>query len=204
MNLDTKVFRRSLQWTAIGLCVLFVAFYAWQYYVVSYKLPEIGKAPDFVMTDTAGQTQQLSKWDNKVRLVYFFFASCPNVCPPTTNKLAKLQNKLVELGYDRSLVQFVSITVDPEFDTPQRLLDFAKKNGAELDNWSYLTSDLKYTKEVAESFDVGIGRDKDNRLLHNNQITLIDQKGIIRQIYGDPPNQAMDIEQILNDIEKLL
>ena len=199
--MDSKVFRRSLQWTGIGLCLLFAAIYAWQYFYLENQLPDLGKASDFTMQSNVGDKITMSKLDGKVRLVYFFFASCPDVCSPTTKKLANVQSELKKQGYGAADLQLLSITVDPKNDNALKLNEFAVKNGADLDNWSFLSTDFESTKKIANLYKVGVMRDADNRVYHNNQVALVDREGNIRQYYED---SAIQVDQMIKDAKKLL
>ncbi len=199
--MDSKVFRRSLQWSVIGLCLLFAGLYAYQSFVLKNQLPDLGKAENFTMTSSAGPQVEMNTLNGKVRLVYFFFANCPDVCPPTTKKLADVQAELKKRGFGAEDVQFLSITVDPKNDNAEKLNAFAAKNGAQLDNWSFLFTDFETTKKVANQYKVGVVLDADNRVYHNNQVALVDQEGNIRQFYKE---QAIQVKQIIEDTQKLL
>ncbi len=78
-------------------------------------------APDFTLADHTGQPFTLADQRGKVVLLYFGFASCPDVCPATLSDLARVKR---ELGRDANQVQVALITVDPNRDTPQILADY--------------------------------------------------------------------------------
>ena len=85
------------------------------------RLPTIGAAPDFALTSQDGAEVTLGDLRGKVVAVTFIYTWCPDVCPMLTDKMARVQD---ELGPDfGSKVAFVSITVDPERDTPEALKD---------------------------------------------------------------------------------
>lgn len=79
------------------------------------------QAPDFTLADHTGKPFTLADQRGKVVLLYFGFASCPDVCPSTLSDLARVKR---ELGRDGSQVQVALITVDPNRDTPQILADY--------------------------------------------------------------------------------
>lgn len=96
---------------------------------------------------------------DKVVVIDFIFTRCAGACPMLTAKLNAVRRELGELFGDR--VRFVSISIDPEFDTPQELAYFAKKHGAQHPEWIFLTgkkADVKavvsrlgqWTEEVSE------------------------------------------------------
>ena len=88
------------------------------------RLPTIGAAPDFALTSQDGAEVTLAALRGKVVAVTFIYTSCPDVCPMLTDKMARVQD---ELGPDfGSKVAFVSITVDPERDTPEVLKGYAE------------------------------------------------------------------------------
>ena len=95
------------------------------------RLPTIGPAPDFSLTSQDGATVALRGFAGRSLAVAFIYTSCPDVCPLLTEKMAQVQD---ELGPDfGSKVAFVSITVDPEHDTPPALKAYAEGHGANLE-----------------------------------------------------------------------
>lgn len=79
------------------------------------------QAPEFTLADHTGQPFNLADQRGKVVLLYFGFASCPDVCPATMSDLARVKK---ELGRDGSQVQVAMITVDPNRDTPEVLANY--------------------------------------------------------------------------------
>src|SRR6185295_16145113 len=93
------------------------------------RLPAIGPAPDFDLISQDGAEVTLGSLRGKVVAVTFIYASCPDVCPLLTDKMARVQD---ELGKDfGSQVAFVSITTDPKRDMPAVLKEYAKGFGAD-------------------------------------------------------------------------
>ena len=100
-------------------------------------LPIIGKAPDFVLRAQDGTRVALSQFRGKAVAVTFIFASCSATCPILTAKMATVQD---ELGRNfGSKAAFLSITVDPEHDTPDVLERYAETFGANPAGWKFLT-----------------------------------------------------------------
>jgi len=102
---------------------------------VSEEICPSGKAPDFDLVDQNGNPVNLTMYEDKVVVVSFLFTHCPDICPALTYQLRKLSEELEE-DYGES-VEFISITVDPARDTPERLASFASSNNAD---WKFLTS----------------------------------------------------------------
>jgi protein SCO1/2 len=89
----------------------------------SGRLPVIGAAPDFALTNQDGERVSLADSSGTVRAVTFIYATCKDTCPLLTAKMALMQRKLgADFG---KRVRFVSITVEPEVDTPAVLKAYA-------------------------------------------------------------------------------
>lgn len=147
------------------------------------------EAPAFELTDLEGNPVTLDSTNGKVRIVYFYFASCPDVCPPTTYLLSQVQDLLQDKGELGDKVEMISITFDPEIDTPEVITKFASKVGVEFDHWTFLRGkNSEEMIELAREFGVGVIYDKENKTFyHNNPITLVDQDGNIREWFNASP-----------------
>src|SRR6059058_4446666 len=86
-------------------------------------LPELGPAPPFALTAQDGAPVTLADLRGKVVAVNFIYTACPDICPLLTQKLVEVQDALGDSFGDK--IQFVSVTLDPEHDTPEVLKDYA-------------------------------------------------------------------------------
>lgn len=147
-------------------------------------------APSFELTDVEGNPVSLESTNGKSRIVYFYFASCPDVCPPTTYLLGEVQDILREKGELGTKAELISITFDPETDTPEVIKDFAQRTGAEMEGWTFLRGENKEQMiELAREYDVGVAYDEKNKtFIHNNPIILVDADGNIREWINGSPN----------------
>src|SRR5689334_22121255 len=100
-------------------------------------LPTIGPAPHFALISQDGKPVSLGDFRGKVLAVNFIYTSCPDICPLLTQKMAQVRDALSVDFVPR--VAFVSITVDPENDTPDVLKNFADAFGANSGGWAFLT-----------------------------------------------------------------
>src|SRR5579862_5455894 len=99
-------------------------------------LPVIGQAPQFRLLSQDGAEVALSQFRGKAVALTFIFASCSATCPLLTARLATVQDRLgADFG---SRIAFLSITVDPEHDTPGVLKQYAKAFGANPAGWYFL------------------------------------------------------------------
>jgi protein SCO1/2 len=133
--------------------------------------------------------------DNRLRgkivAINFIYTTCSDVCPLFTVEFARLQQAL------RSQTQMdpflVSITTDPEIDSPKVLKAYAQRFGADFHNWAFLTGDESHLKEVWKGFGVQVIRRSRGLVQHTNLTTLIDADGIRRINLLGPKWQSSDI-----------
>jgi protein SCO1/2 len=165
------------------------------------RLPAIGAAPDFALTSQDGKEIRLEDLRGKVVAVAFIYTSCPDVCPMLTDKLARVQD---ELGADfGSKVAYVSITVDPERDTPAVLKEYAEALGANLAGWTFLTGSRAALREVAHRYGVAVATAADGGVDHTLLTTLIDRHGTMRVQYlgyrFDPEEFRRDLQSLVDE-----
>jgi protein SCO1/2 len=165
------------------------------------RLPAIGAAPDFALTSQDGARVALEDFRGKVVAVTFIYASCPDVCPLLSDKLARVQD---ELGADfGTKVAFLSITVDPERDTPAVLKEHADALDADLAGWSFLTGTEAAIRDVAHRYGVAVAPAADGQVDHTLLTTLIDRHGTMRVQYlgyrFDPEEFRRDLQSLVNE-----
>ena len=156
------------------------------------ELPVHGQGTEFSYTDMNGETVSLSGTNGKARLLYFFFANCPDVCPPTTFVMSQVQDELKEEGIFGKDVQFLSVTIDPERDTPELLQDYAKRFEADPEGWKFLRGDEQETADLARKYQILVQKDNEGNFGHMNLIVLLDKKGQIRDWIS--ANDYIDLE----------
>ena len=158
--------------------------------------PEV--APDFSLVDQDGQPLRLSDLRGETVLLSFIFTRCPGPCPILTSTHLAAQRQLPPEVSERT--RFVSISLDPEYDTPERLRAYAEARGADLPTWSFLTGDRKLVEEVLRRYHVGSYRQPDGSLDHTLVTLLIDPQGrIVRRYIGDDDSAeriAADLQQV--------
>lgn len=111
------------------------------------KVPPSNGEPfltDFELTERSGKIVSSEELDGRVYVTNFFFSSCPGTCLQQNKKVQEIQREFGKQG-----VQFVSITCDPEIDTPTRLREYASKLEADEKEWWFATGDLAYIRRVA-------------------------------------------------------
>jgi len=162
------------------------------------RLPRIGPAPEFNLTDQDGRRVALKELRGKVLAVTFIFASCADTCPLLTAKLAAVQDRLgAAFGPD---VRFVSITVDPERDTPPVLKRYAQAYHAKPAGWSFLTGTPAEIREVAGRYGVIYKKTPQGDVDHTFLTSLIDRGGTLRVQYL---GVRFDPDELLRDLQGL-
>jgi len=122
------------------------------------------------------------------------------VCPREARALAEVQAQLSPALRDR--VQFVSLTVDPEQDLPERLTAFARTNGADLNHWSFARTSAAATTAVTAELGVFSGPSQAQAapVGHGTSVYLFDRRGRLMQRYAGSP---LDIARLVREIEQL-
>lgn len=163
-------------------------------------LIDLGPLPDWTFVDQQGQAVGSATLKGRPYLANFLFTSCPTSCPPLAQATARLQDRL-KAWMPRTgtpPVQIVSISVDPETDTPQVLRTFAQKYGADGRVWKFATTDDYEQMErlVTQGFmlpvvradrlpDGTLPKDKPTPLdtAHSLRFVLVGPDGHIRGLY---------------------
>ena len=140
---------------------------------------EIGETlPSFTLLDQEGRTVAANRFRGKRVVLNFIFTRCPvaTMCPAATSKMAQLQKAAREAGAKD--FELVSISLDPEFDTPAVLRDYAEVRGLDLANWSFLTGPDAAVRHLLAQ--LGVIREFEGATIkHTLATVLIDESGRI-------------------------
>jgi protein SCO1/2 len=162
------------------------------------RLAKIGPAPDFTLTAQDGSTFSTAELRGKVVALNFVFTRCADVCPIATAKMVQIQRALGEqFGAD---VYFVSVTIDPENDTPEVLSRYARALGCDPSGWAFLTGSPASIKDVARSYGVFHDRPSGAEVQHNLLTSLVDREGTLRVQYM---GERFDPNELLHDLRDL-
>lgn len=167
-------------------------------------LPELGAVPAFSLESQEGTPFGSKQLDGHVWAVAFMFTRCPTVCPRVTRFMQKLQSSAKSKHVD---LRLLSISVDPENDTPQVLKAYARRFDADLTSWSFLTGDFEAIKKTSEEgFKLALeGRAdpkaKDFGIVHGSHLVLVDQRAKIRGYYRTDDEQ--EAARLLVDAKRL-
>jgi protein SCO1/2 len=147
--------------------------------------PVLWQIPSFSLTDHDGKAAGSDTLRGKVYVVGFFFTNCRSICPKLMEAKKSLQKRYKQWKAD---VHLVSITIDPENDTPAVLRAYAKKLGADLSSWTFLTGKDKAIRDlINKGFKSHVGpKTMKNGVLdiaHTGNLALVDHKGRLRGTY---------------------
>ncbi|MBB3073075.1 protein SCO1/2 [Paenibacillus baekrokdamisoli] len=147
------------------------------------KLDKLKSAPNFELTDLGGNKVTLDDSKGKVRVIYFFYANCPDICPPTTYLMTQVQDQLKKEGTFGKDVEFMSITFDPKRDSLAAMSKFAGKFDVDTSGWKFLREDSEEaTKKLMNNFGLDLIKDEKTGLFsHTDTITIVDREGEIRK-----------------------
>jgi len=199
--------RHAFKIAVMALVVLMAIYLSFAYNVFGgkEKLPVLRDVPDFTLTNLAGEEESFADSTGKVRLVYFFFANCPEECPATTIIAKEAQDILKERGDFGSKVEFKWISIDPHRDTPALMKQYAEGYGADPAGWSFLRGEAQQIVDVANNgFDLGVLNSSPENLVHMDIISVVDQEGRIRSRIRGGGDETLTAERILQDVDSLL
>jgi protein SCO1 len=140
---------------------------------------EVGETvPDFALYDQDGRVVQSSRFRGKQIMVNFIFTRCPvaTMCPAATVKMTSIQKLARDAGVKD--LELISITLDPQFDTPGVLKDYATARGIDTSNFSFLTGPENAIRDLLTQFGV-IAEFEGDLLKHTLATLLIDANGKI-------------------------
>jgi protein SCO1/2 len=161
-------------------------------------LPVLGSVPSFRLVDESGSAFGPERLAGRVWLADFIFTRCPSICPELTERLVRVQKQLGDQ------VDLVSVSVDPAYDTPERMRAFAERHRALSPRWHFLTSDRGSTEDtVSRGFKIALTRDSSDAMsiTHGAHVVLVDGQGRIRGYYDSSDPDAL--ERLVTDARRL-
>lgn len=173
--------------------------------LVADSLESVGmdhRVADFDLLDQSGSRRTGAEVAGKVRVVSYFFTTCPTICVDMAAGLRRVQDAFA--GDDR--LRILSHTAMPEYDSPEILAEYAARNGCDNRQWWLLTGDPAQLNTLARTsyfavLEAGQGWDE-HAFIHTENLVLVDAKGRLRGYYDGTNPEAVD--QLIADIPLLL
>lgn len=158
--------------------------------------PIEGTVAPFTLTDQDGQPFGTDQLKGRVWIADFFFTNCPGPCPRMSTLMSEIQKQTADIEE----LRIVSITVDPERDTPEAMKAYGQRYGAIDGRWHFLTGPVELLNRIAlkdfKLFEV------DGTLQHSTRFALIDRQGNIRSFYTTGEDGSF--AQLPEDVRKLI
>jgi len=168
-----------------GLIILFAGGLYFAMKSSDSGLPVLGHLPDFSFTDQTGRQYGLAEMKGRLTIVDFIFTRCKGPCPMMAVEMAKQAAAL----RDFPAVQFLSISVDPDYDSPEVLAAYAEAIGATAFNWTFLNGPAQAVVSLSESgFRLPASTSPPE---HSTRFVLVDDRGQIRGYYASEDDFAM-------------
>lgn len=137
-------------------------------------------APAFALVDADGKPVALPDFADRIVVMHFIYAGCPDVCPLHAEKIAEIQ-QMVNQTPMQDRVQFVTITTDPVNDTPEVLKDYGPAHGLDPANWVFLTAGPDQgedtTRKLVEAYGHKFMITEDGLQVHGVVTHVVDRGG---------------------------
>jgi protein SCO1/2 len=200
---------KPVQWTVWSILFVVIAvilglFARQQLTTVESKLPIYSVLRDFSLTNQNNAVVSLEDLRGKVWVADIIFTRCPGPCRRMTKDMARLQ----DLWPTNAPVRFVSLTSDPNFDTPAVLRRFATDYKADTNRWDFLTGTKHQIVETAADFKFArVEKTKDEQesendlFIHSTIFLVVDKHGQIRStVESDQPDALTRTKELVDEL----
>lgn len=195
MPITARLIQNPFVWAAVMGVLFGVPIYRSMTRRLTTAPAVLGGLPAFTLTDQRGQPFGSRELAGKVWVADFIFTACQGACPLLSERMAEVGKRARHLGPDFHLV---SISVDPERDTPERLAAYAARYGANPIAWSFLTGpEQAIQATVVDGFKIGAGKERSAagpdggaafwEIFHGEKLVLIDRQLRIRGYFDATP-----------------
>ncbi len=160
-------------------------------------LPKLFHVPNATLVSEANKPTQLDAMKGNVTVYDFIFTNCAGTCPMMTATMRRITTKI-----DKDApVRFVSISVDPQRDTPEKLRSYASKVRNDP-RWVFLTGDQKTITDLSiNGFKLAAGGSTSEAVLHSSKFAIADKNGVIRDYYGATNDDSVDhVTSVVHDL----
>jgi protein SCO1/2 len=203
-----RLIQHPLVWAVVMGILFGVPVYRSMTRRLTASPPILGGLPAFTLTDQRGQAFGSRELAGKVWVADFIFTACQTACPLLSERMAQVGKRARHLGPDFHLV---SISVDPERDTPDRLAAYAARFGANPISWSFLTGpEQAIQATVVDGFKVGAGKERRAgadggpgfwEIFHGEKLVLVDRQLRIRGYFDATPE---GVDKLLEAVSRVV
>jgi cytochrome oxidase Cu insertion factor (SCO1/SenC/PrrC family) len=146
------------------------------------------------LLDQDGKPTSLHAFEDRAMVLHFIFTHCVAACHLQVRNLRAVREALP--ADTKRRVQFVSVSIDPEHDTPETLKRYAQSNGIDDANWRFVTASPAVVDQLTQSLAVKRRIVSDAQIDHTLAVFLFDARGRLIQRYADPVDGARLVREI--------
>jgi protein SCO1/2 len=203
--------KRKLLYLLYGFLALFVvSAILFKVFQPIQVVPRIRLAPGFSMVDQNGNRLTNEDLRGKFVLYNFFYTRCPEPCHNLNKTMKEVQSRIQDLDLGGIPVQFITISFDPDFDTPERLREYAESQNVNPKIWKFVTTgDKDILKQIiGAGFEAFYNQEDDGNYNFDSKFVLVDGWGIIRGEYRyqtlspDTDRIVRHIQVLANEVRK--
>lgn len=205
---------KKYSYIGVAFIILIFGIYAIPKIVDRFQTTDlafIGEVPEFEFVNQDGKLISNKDYEGKVFVVEFFFTSCPTICPIMNENMVTIQNEFLG-NPDFGIASF---SINPKYDTPEILKQYAIDHGAILKSWHFMTGEQDAIYALAnQGFTLFAGENSEaaGGFEHSGMFALVDKDGKIRSRYDEYGNpiafydglEQKGIRMIKEDIQTLL
>jgi protein SCO1/2 len=169
------------------------------------ELADLGDVPAFALVDQHGEPFTEEALRGHPTIVGFVFTRCDTICPVMTLKMQRLMEKTADRK--GAAIKLISISVDPEYDTPPRLLEYASRHQADFTRWRFLTGSREIVQPLVENTFMismqrtGLTGSGAPNIAHQPYLLLVDGDLKIRGVYDS--SDVHRLEELMRDARYL-
>jgi len=188
---------RPIAWEVFAICSVTIILCACSKKSAE-QVPIIAQLPAPSLVDQDRQVFEREAMEGKLWVTSFLFTHCRATCPRLMAQMKKLQGRVSNVPS----AQLLSVSVDPQNDTPEVIKAYMRRNGFDESNWRFVTGDENAVQDfVVGGFKVGYGQTRwSTELTHPNSLALVDDLGRIRGYYRSDDEGLAELERDLRAI----
>ena len=162
------------------------------------------EVPDFTLMNQNGKPIKLSQYRGRALVLTFIYTRCPlpDYCPLMTGNFSEIEKALKASPAVYAKTHLLSLTVDPEYDTPKVLRAYANNHSADLEHWDFLTGDKDEVKRIATYFGMQYWRDAD-QIVHSLRTAIIGADGRVAKLYNGNEWKPDEIVTALRELSSI-
>ncbi len=156
--------------------------------------------PAYTFTNQFGRAVRTTQFKGQALAITFLFTRCPfpNFCPRMANNFEEAQAQLLALSSGPTNWHLLTISFDPEHDTPAVLKAYAERHHCDPARWDFLTGDLVDITAVTEQFGLAFWHDETGSISHNLRTVVVDARGRVQKVFtGNEWTSAELVAEVL-------